>query len=159
MLQCKLLSVNHFNKFIFSKYRKLKKNFFPVYTMTLFICTWIHSQYICKSKLLQETSTNTSANPNSYKKHQHENITSSKWLLHSNISEYSLKINVMQHLLFCLPLKCLVSPQLHSGKVQMPCKITRVPRQRPDSIFSMLIAYLSMTKNDYKIDSVKSTNS
>jgi len=143
MLQCKLWSVNHFNKFIFSKYRK--KNFFQS----------IQWPYL----FAHEYTANTSANPNSYKKHQHENITSSKWLLHSNISEYSLKINVMQHLLFCLPLKCLVSPQLHSGKVQMPCKITRVPRQRPDSIFSMLIAYLSMIKNDYKIDSVKSTNS
>ena len=145
MLQCKLLSVNHFNKFIFSKYRKLKKNFFQS----------IQWPYL----FANEYTANTSANPNSYKKHQHENITSSKWLLHSNISEYSLKINVMQHLLFCLPLKCLVSPQLHSGKVQMPCKITRVPRQRPNSIFFMLITYLSMTKkNDYKIDSVKSTN-
>ena len=45
-----------------------------------------------------------------------------------------------------LPLKRLVSPQLHPGKVQMPCKVARVPRQRPNSLFFMLITDLCMTK-------------
>lgn len=58
-------------------------------------------------------------------------------------------------LLLCLPLKCLISPQLHSRKVQMPCKITRVPRQRPNSIFFMIIGHLSMKE----IENVKSTSS
>lgn len=42
------------------------------------------------------------------------------------------------------PLKCLVLPELHPGKIRMPSEVPRVPQQRPNSLrltsFNNLVA-------------------